>query len=98
MCRRLAPTPMLLNMVDHGTTPSWTPAEARELGFKLVIFPFASIGPAYKAIKDGFVRVKETGTTGLDKTFTPKKLFTIVSLEEGAAVDADAGGSLYKKV
>lgn len=98
VCKQLAPTPVLLNMVEHGATPSWTPEEASELGFRIMIFPFASIGPAYAAIKDAFVRIKETGRTGLDKEFTPKKLFTIVGLEEAMEVDAAAGGSLYSKV
>ncbi|KAF5632240.1 methylisocitrate lyase [Fusarium tjaetaba] len=64
VCQIMAPTPMLLNMVEHGATPSWTPAEAAEFGFKIIIFPFASIGPAYQAIKDVFVQIKETGRTG----------------------------------
>lgn len=98
VCRVMAPTPMLLNMVEHGATPSWTPAEAKELGFKMMIFPFASIGPAYQAIKDVFVKIKEEGKTGLDKEFTPKKLFTIVGLKQAMAVDSGAGGSLYNKV
>lgn len=97
-CNLLAPTPMLLNMVEHGATPSWTPAKARELGYKLMIFPFASIGPAYQAIRDVFVQLKETGRTGLDKEFTPKKLFTIVGLKEAMARDVAAGGKLYNKV
>ncbi|RKK71283.1 hypothetical protein BFJ69_g11131 [Fusarium oxysporum] len=98
VCNIMAPTPMLLNMVEHGATPSWTPIEAREFGFKLIIFPFASIGPAYQAIKDVFIRIKEMGRTGLDKKFTPKKLFTIVGLEQATALDNAAGGSLYSKV
>lgn len=97
-CKLLAPTPVLLNMVEHGATPSWTPTEARELGFKMMIFPFASIGPAYKAIKDVFVKIKEEGRTGLDKGFTPKQLFKIVGLEQAVAVDNASGGSLYNKV
>ncbi|KAM5349390.1 hypothetical protein ACJ41O_005895 [Fusarium nematophilum] len=97
-CRRLAPTPVLLNMVEHGATPSWTPEEARELGFRMIIFPFASIGPAYKAIRETLIRMKETGRTGLDEDFTPKKLFTIVGLEQAVQVDAEAGGQLYSKV
>lgn len=97
-CRRLSPTPVLLNMVEHGATPSWTPAEAQAFGFKIIIFPFASIGPAYEAIKDAFVRIKETGKTGLKKDFTPKKLFTVVGLEEAIDIDAKAGGSMYTKV
>ncbi|KAI8281694.1 Carboxyvinyl-carboxyphosphonate phosphorylmutase [Colletotrichum sp. SAR 10_98] len=98
VCKRVAPTPMLLNMVEHGATPSWTPAEAQELGFKVIIYPFASIAPAYQAIKDVFVKIKKTGKTGLEKEFTPKKLFTIVGLEEAMAVDTAAGGSFYNKV
>jgi 2-methylisocitrate lyase-like PEP mutase family enzyme len=98
VCQRLAPTPVLLNMVEHGATPSWTPAEAKELGFKIMIYPFASIGPAYEAIKQTFVQIKNTGRTGLGKDFTPKKLFTIVGLKEAMGVDAAAGGSLYSHV
>jgi 2-methylisocitrate lyase-like PEP mutase family enzyme len=97
-CKTLAPTPMLLNMVEHGATPSWTPAEAAELGYKMMIFPFASIGPAYQAIKDVFVQLKATGKTGLSSDFTPKKLFTVVGLEEAMARDVAAGGKLYNKV
>ena len=98
VCRLMAPTPMLLNMVEHGATPSWTPKQARDMGFKIQIFPFASIGPAYKAIRDVFVKIKETGETGLEADFTPKKLFTVVGLNEAMEVDANAGGSLYSKV
>ena len=98
VCKVMAPTPMLLNMVEHGATPSWTPAEAKELGFKIIIFPFASIAPAYQAIKDGLLKIKETGKTGLDKEFTPKKLFTVVGLEDAVALDNAVGSSLYDKV
>ena len=98
VCRQLAPTPVLLNMVEHGATPSWTPEQAKEFGFRIIIFPFASIGPAYKAMKETFVRIKETGLTGLEKDFTPKKLFTIVGLEEAIKVDEAAGGVMYAKV
>ncbi|KAH0594886.1 hypothetical protein MHUMG1_07183 [Metarhizium humberi] len=98
VCRALAPVPVLLNMVEHGATPSWTPDEARQLGFKIVIFPFAALAPAYKAIREAFVRIKETGRTGLDPEFTPKRLFTIVGLEDAVRVDDEAGGSLYDGV
>ncbi|USP74361.1 methylisocitrate lyase [Curvularia clavata] len=98
VCKLMWPTPMLLNMVEHGATPSWTPAEAKELGFKIIIFPFASIFPAYQAIKEAFVRIKKTGKTGLDEGYTPKTLFEIVGLKDSIAMDAAVGGSLYSKV
>lgn len=98
VCKLLAPTPMLLNMVENGATPSWTPEQAREFGFRIIIFPFAAMAPAYEAIRATYRRIKERGSTGIDPDFTPKKLFSIVGLEEAAALDAIAGGSLYNKV
>lgn len=73
-------------MVEHGATPLLTPEEARELGSQIVIFPFAAIAPAYAAIRESMVRIKETGRTGLEEGFTPKKL-----LETGAE-GGDGGG------
>ncbi|KAL2836473.1 Pyruvate/Phosphoenolpyruvate kinase-like domain-containing protein [Aspergillus pseudoustus] len=98
VCRLLSPTPVLLNMVENGATPSWTPEEARALGFKLIIFPFAALAPAYEAIRSTYAGIKKTGRTGIDPKFTPKKLFTIVGLEEATSIDEAAGGSLYGKV
>ncbi|KAH0527498.1 hypothetical protein TsFJ059_002498 [Trichoderma semiorbis] len=98
VCRSLAPTPVLLNMVENGATPSWTVAEARELGFRIIIYPFAALAPAYEAIRSTYLRIKETGVTDIDPTFTPKKLFTVVGLKEATAVDVAAGGQLYEKV
>lgn len=98
ICETMHPTPVLLNMVEHGATPSLMPEEAQELGFKIIIFPFAAIAPAYAAIKGSMVRIKETGRTGLENGFTPKKLFEIVGLKEATAVDAAAGGVMYSKI
>ncbi|KAK4092077.1 hypothetical protein Purlil1_3330 [Purpureocillium lilacinum] len=98
VCRELAPTPVLLNMVENGATPSWTPDQAREFGFKIIIFPFLTIAPAYEAIKSSLQHFKKTGTSGISKDFTPKKLFTVVGLEKATAVDAEAGGSMYSRV
>lgn len=98
ICRIMHPTPVLLNMVEHGATPSISPQEAQDIGFRIIIFPFAAIAPAYKAIKDSFVRIKETGFTELENSFTPKKLFSIVGLKKAAAIDAAAGGHMYDRV
>lgn len=98
VCRVLAPTPVLLNMVENGATPSWTAAEVKELGFRVIIWPFAALAPAYEAIRGAYRRIKETGATGIDPAFTPKTLFTVVGLQEAMAIDVAAGGSLYEKV
>ncbi|KAL5366221.1 Pyruvate/Phosphoenolpyruvate kinase-like domain-containing protein [Aspergillus floccosus] len=98
VCSLLAPTPVLLNMVENGATPSWTQEQAKALGFKLMIYPFAAIAPAYEAMRNTYRRVKECGTTGIHPDFTPKKLFTVVGLKEATAVDIMAGGDLYNGV
>ncbi|KAL4797890.1 Pyruvate/Phosphoenolpyruvate kinase-like domain-containing protein [Aspergillus venezuelensis] len=98
VCRLLAPTPVLLNKVENGATPSWSPEKAKELGFRIIIFPFAAIAPAYEAIRSTYRSIKKSGVTEIDLDFTPKKLFTIVSLEEAITVDVAAGGDLYGKV
>jgi len=98
ICQELSPTPVLLNMVENGATPSWTPEEAQELGFRVMIFPFAAIAPAYEAIRNTFERVMKTGRTGLAADFTPKKLFSIVGLKQATAIDVAAGGELYSSL
>ncbi|KAL3488431.1 Pyruvate/Phosphoenolpyruvate kinase-like domain-containing protein [Aspergillus germanicus] len=98
VCRLLSPTPVLLNMVENGATPSWTPDEAKELGFRIIIFPFAALAPAYEAIRETYAKIKKSGRTGIDPGFTPKKLFTLVGLDDAAKIDESAGGSLYGKV
>jgi 2-methylisocitrate lyase-like PEP mutase family enzyme len=98
ICQIMKPTPVLLNMVEHGATPSFTPEEAQEYGFRMMIYPFGAIAPAYYAIRETFLRIKKTGKTGLDASFTPKKLFTIVGLEDATKLDAEAGGKLYNQV
>ncbi|KAF2194883.1 Phosphoenolpyruvate/pyruvate domain-containing protein [Zopfia rhizophila CBS 207.26] len=98
ICEIMRPTPVLLNMVEHGATPTMTPQEAEEMGFRIIILPFATIAPAYYAIKDVLVRLKKTGLTGLQAEFTPKKLFGTVGLKDAQAVDAAAGGKMLSKV
>ncbi|KAH0844948.1 Carboxyvinyl-carboxyphosphonate phosphorylmutase [Fonsecaea pedrosoi] len=98
ICQVLAPTPVLLNMVDHAATPSWTAEEAQKLGFRIMITPFLALAPAYYAIRENFENFKKTGRTGVPTDFTPKKLFSTVGLERATAIDAAAGGSLYSKV
>lgn len=97
VCQDLAPTPVLLNMVEHGATPSLTPSEAHAMGFRIIIFPFAAIFPAYQGMRTALLELKETGKTGLSSEFTPKKLFNIVGLKHATEIDEGAGGSMYGK-
>ncbi|KAL4954053.1 Pyruvate/Phosphoenolpyruvate kinase-like domain-containing protein [Aspergillus filifer] len=87
--------PLLLNMVEHGSTPSINATQARELGFKMIIFPFAALGPACAAIREGMEKLKRDGIPGLDKEMTPQMLFRVCGLDESVKLDAAAGGAAF---
>ncbi|KAI8629514.1 Pyruvate/Phosphoenolpyruvate kinase-like domain-containing protein [Xylariaceae sp. FL1651] len=96
-CHDLAPTPVLLNMVESGKTPILTPEEARQIGFRIIIFPGFALGPVYEAVKvaagqlkaDGRVKPVEAMKNG------PKGLFEVLGLKEAVEFDVSAGGQSF---
>lgn len=92
----LAPLPLLLNMVEHGATPVITTKEAEAMGFRIMIFSFACLGPAFLAIRETLERLKGEGVTGLPPHAKPKTIFDVCGLEEKMEVDEAAGGGLEK--
>lgn len=93
----LAPLPLLLNMVEHGATPLMSASEVESMGYRIMIFSFASLAPAYKGIRATLERLRREGSTGIDKDLTPKKLFDICGLQESVEIDSAAGGSTLTK-
>lgn len=60
--------PKLVNVIEHGRTPSLTAAEYHKMGFDVVIFPLSCIYTVSKALKSLFKKLKEDGTTkGIEK-------------------------------
>lgn len=111
----LAPWPLLLNMVENGSTPVITTREAESYGYRLMvrqlsfnnllqrltlmpeqIFSFASLTPAYSAIKETLQRLKNQGIVGTDKSLSPRKLFEVCGLGELMKLDAEAGGLAFQ--
>ncbi|CRG83466.1 carboxyphosphonoenolpyruvate phosphonomutase, putative [Talaromyces islandicus] len=90
----LKPWPVLLNMVEHGATPTISAKEAQEIGFKIMIVPFAGLAPAYKAIKESMEQLKETGCPNTD--FTPQQLFRVCGLDDSVKIDEAAGGYAFE--
>ena len=88
--------PLLMNSVENGSSPLITVDEAKEWGFRLMIFSFASIAPAYVAIKQTLESLKGEGKLGTPKEITPRKLFEVCGLEELVDVDMGAGGQAFK--
>jgi 2-methylisocitrate lyase-like PEP mutase family enzyme len=100
VCKRLAPTPALLNMVSGGVTPNLTAAEAKDAGFKLIIFPGLMLSAVYGSCTKAVAELKSTGAVKLtesQKKMGPKALFTAVGLVECMEFDKKAGGHAYNE-
>ncbi|CAO1601599.1 hypothetical protein XANCAGTX0491_005253 [Xanthoria calcicola] len=97
--KEFAPWPLLLNIVENGHSPLITVDEAREMGFRIMIFSFAGLAPAYMAMKEAYAKLKNDGITGIQGTGVgPKVLFDVCGLQEAMEVDEMAGGEDYKSI
>lgn len=88
----LAPWPLLLNMVENGAGPVITTKEAEEMGFRIMIFSFASIAPAYLGIRSALEKLKTEGVTGIPEGLGPRQLFEVCGLMDSMKIDTEAGG------
>ncbi|KAI1799949.1 oxaloacetate Acetylhydrolase [Daldinia bambusicola] len=93
--RDLAPWPLLLNSVENGKSPLITVEEAHKMGFRIMIFSFATLAPAYVAIRETLLRLKNEGMVGTPKQITPVKLFEVCGLQHSMEVDMNAGGTSF---
>ncbi|KAJ5630156.1 hypothetical protein N7528_003813 [Penicillium herquei] len=88
----LAPWPLLLNMVENGASPVITTKEAQEMGFRIMIFSFASLAPAYMGIRSALMRLKTEGIVGTPEGLGPRKIFEVCGLMEAVKIDTESGG------
>jgi 2-methylisocitrate lyase-like PEP mutase family enzyme len=99
-CQDLAPTPLLLNMVQGGLTPNLTAQEAQDLGFRIIIFPGLALSQVLVAVTGAMDELKRTGTVKKDssklaKSLSPRALFEVCGLNECMAFDKEAGGVAF---
>ncbi|CAI7572415.1 unnamed protein product [Penicillium palitans] len=87
----LAPWPLLLNMVENGASPLITTKEAEEMGFRIMIFSFATITPAYMGIKATLERLKADGVVGVPEGLGPRTIFEVCGLMDSMKVDTESG-------
>ena len=99
VCADLAPTPCLLNMVSGGVTPDLSAAEANEMGFKIVIFPLVSLGPAHEEITKHVRQFKKLQRNHVSEQQKAKggvyELFNACKMADYVAFDKEVGGSSY---
>lgn len=97
VCEELKSTPVLFNAVPSGVSPDLSVQEARELGFRLIIFPGLALGSVYVAVQGAVKQLKETGTQAVRAESIPRDLFNVLGLREAVALDLASGGRLYEK-
>ncbi|KAL8699680.1 MAG: hypothetical protein Q9201_005865 [Fulgogasparrea decipioides] len=93
----LAPWPLLLNSVENGSSPLITVDEARDMGFRIMIFSFATLAPMYEALRGNLEALKQEGKVKTRKELTPKKLFEVCGLQDSVKLDVLAGGTTFKE-
>ncbi|OQV02237.1 hypothetical protein CLAIMM_07471 [Cladophialophora immunda] len=96
--KALAPIPCLLNIVHGGVTPVISAEEAKEMGFKIVIWSILSLAEVYNSTRRAMKELRDTGivTEREDKAGGIYDVFNVVGINECAEFDAAAGGVTLK--
>ncbi|PNS16812.1 2-methylisocitrate lyase, mitochondrial [Sphaceloma murrayae] len=97
VCKALAPTPCLVNIVAGGVTPIWSAKEATSLGFRIMIWPIISLTAVYNSTKQAMAELRDTGTVSPSKDGAGgvRDIFEVCGLKDCASFDREAGGSAY---
>ena len=98
VCAELAPTPVLLNMVPGGVTPDLTNAEAKEIGYRVMIYPGLALSAVYESVRTACRGLKQEGKVNLseqERKAGVKGIFGVCGLSECMEFDKKAGGKAY---
>lgn len=100
ICEDLAPSPVLFNCVPGGLSPRLSVQEAKDLGFKLIIYPGLFLGPVAVAATAAAKALEQQGCVAEDdsqSSGSPKAIFEVCGLRKHMDFDAAAGGNTYSK-
>ncbi|KAF2709896.1 carboxyvinyl-carboxyphosphonate phosphorylmutase [Pleomassaria siparia CBS 279.74] len=99
--RDMAPTPCLFNNVPGGVSPDFSVDEARQVGYRIAIYPALGIEVVYpavrKAVRQLLTEGKVKGVEVDGKRWSPRELFEVCGLRETMEFDVKAGGTAYSK-
>jgi 2-methylisocitrate lyase-like PEP mutase family enzyme len=99
ICELMGDVPVLLNMVPGGTTPSFSVEEAKDLGFRMIIFPGACLAPIVNSVQKELQHLAEKGTVSdANPADGVKKLFMLCGLQECMDIDKAALGKAYSSI
>ncbi|EAA27174.1 Phosphoenolpyruvate/pyruvate domain-containing protein [Neurospora crassa] len=109
--KEMAPTPCLINLVPGGLTPLVNAKEAKELGYRIAIWPCFAMTHAYVAYQKAAKELLETGAVTAGFTEKQKgagenveqvpggirELFELCGLSECVEFDNKMGGQTFSK-
>ncbi|KIW49928.1 hypothetical protein PV05_11561 [Exophiala xenobiotica] len=99
VCKIMGDTPILLNVVPNGVTPELSIEEARQIGFRIMIYPGVCLRPVVKTIAHELQFLQKTGkASSSDSSNSPKEVFNLCGLQECMEIDQKAGGKAYSTV
>lgn len=87
-----AGVPCLMNLVPGGVSPDMSVEEAKELGFRIMIFPTVGIEGAIKGVKESMGLLKTDGRQKLEEGQGVREAFKLAGLEQLMKIDDEAGG------
>jgi len=84
------PGPLVANMLERGVTPLMGPAELKEPGYQLIVWPLAPLYSVAKTLADTYGTLRREGSTIkiLDKLMSFDDFNEIVGLDDKYAADA----------
>jgi 2-methylisocitrate lyase-like PEP mutase family enzyme len=92
-------TPVLLNMVPGGVTPTMSAQEAQEIGFRIMIVPGICIAPVMRSVTAELEHLKSHGVvSNQNQSEGVVKGFQMCGLDECITLDQKAGGKAYDTV
>jgi len=99
ICKIFKDVPVLLNVVPGGVTPLSTVQEAKEIGFRMVIYPGLCLEPFISGVRKELEVLKSTGAPSPpQKDSGIKDAFNLSGLGECMAIDQAAGGKAFARM
>jgi 2-methylisocitrate lyase-like PEP mutase family enzyme len=98
VCEIMGDTPVLFSMVPGAGLPDLTVEEAKELDFRLIIFPGVCLSMVLNSCKESLALLEEKGGEEVRGVGGVKQLFTICGLDITAGIGRKARGKAYENV
>lgn len=99
VCKIMAPTPVLLNVVPGGVTPEFTIEEAQAMGFRIIIYPGLCIEPIVESVARDLKTLQTSRKSSSNLVGGGvKTAFNLCGLQECIDIDKESGGKAYATV